>query len=257
MTQGAGDATRMARHFVQSGFDVVAAVGGDGTASETARGLMGADTALAVVPFGSGNGLARGLGLPLDIEASIRIILSGRTRAIDVGEVTDGEQQKFFFGFAGIGYDAFVGSLFNRRQGRRGLLAYVSISVTAFRSFTPVAVRIRLNDKEIFARPFILAVANTSEYGNGAKIAPQAIPDDGYLEVCLLQDMTFFKGLVHGWRLFHGSIDKMSGATMMRSRSIDVIPEGKIHYHLDGEPCVTQLGLRFAILPGHLKVVVP
>lgn len=256
LTKDAKDATQLARYFVQDGYDTVVSVGGDGTINATAKALMGTETALGVLPYGSGNGLARGLSIPLNIGDAIRAVAAGHTKRIDSGEVSVGDQKKYFFGFAGIGYDAFVGRLFNQRKGRRGLFTYVYLSLAAFRSFEPVAVKVRFNEREIYARPFILAIANTNQYGNGAKIAPYAVPDDGLLEVCLLQEMTFTKGLVHGWRLFNGTIDRMANTSMYRSRIIEVSPDGPIYYHLDGEPFETAERLRFSVIPSNLKVVV-
>jgi diacylglycerol kinase (ATP) len=256
LTRGVGDATQIADHFVQNQFDVVAAVGGDGTANETAQSLMGKDTAFTVIPYGSGNGLARGLSISMNREKAMRAILTGKTRWIDAGEVYDGDTRKLFIGFAGTGYDAFVGKLFNEVQGRRGLLKYIYLSIAAYHRFTPTAMKIKINEKEIYARPFILAVANTNQYGNGAKIAPHAVPDDGYFEVCLLQDITMRKGLMHGWRLFSGSIDRLAEVTILRAKDLEIIPESTIHYHLDGEPQTTSNALRFNVLPKRIRLIV-
>lgn len=257
LTRSAGDATEVARHFAQEKFDIVAAVGGDGTANETAQGLLGSNTAMTLIPYGSGNGLARGLMIPMNKEKALRVILRESYRMIDVGEITDGEHRKLFFGFSGIGYDAFIGKLFNERSGRRGLFSYVSLSVMSYSKFKPVPMRIKVNDREIFARPFILAVANTREYGNGAKIAPHAVPDDGYLDLCIIQDMTLIKGLLNGWRLFDGTIDKIAETNMLRTKKVEVFPESAVYYHADGEPRMTSNPLAFTVMPGQLKVLVP
>ncbi len=160
LTGGPGDATAIAQHFVQDHFDVVASVGGDGTANETAQGLIGSETALIVIPYGSGNGLARGLHMPMNKEEALRTILTGKRRLIDVGEILDGDTRRLFFGFSGIGYDAFIGKLFNERKGRRGLFSYVYLSIMSYSGFKPVALRIKVNEKEIFTNPFVMAVAN-------------------------------------------------------------------------------------------------
>lgn len=256
-TKGRGDATMIARALAENKFDLVASVGGDGTANETAQGLMDSETAFAIIPYGSGNGLARGLAIPLNREKAVHAMSSFTTKLIDVGQVTDGDQQRLFFGFAGTGYDAFIGKLFNERHGRRGLLRYVYLSLAAYNKFKPVPMALILNEQEIACKPFVLAVANTNEYGNGAIIAPRAVPDDGYFEVCLLQEMTFFKGILHGWRLFNGSIAELPGATMLRAQQLEIIPKEKIYYHLDGEVQETTQPLKFRILPRRLKVMVP
>ncbi len=255
-TKEPGDATQIAKHFADNNFDVVAAVGGDGTSNETARGLISTETAFSIIPYGSGNGLARGLSISLNRHKAVEMLAKGRTRMIDVGEVTDGSQRRFFFGFAGTGFDAHIGSLINQKKGRRGFLTYLRLSLGAYRSFVPVPMRVKLNEQEIFTRPFILAVANTGEYGNNARIAPGAVPDDGFFEICLIQNMTLLRGLAHGWRLFNGTIDQLTETSLFRSRQVDVEPETAIQYHLDGEPYQTDNVLRFRILPKYLKVIV-
>ncbi|MBL7960682.1 diacylglycerol kinase family lipid kinase [bacterium] len=257
LTRGPGDATAISQHYAQDNFDVVASAGGDGTANETAQGLLGSETAMTIIPYGSGNGLARGLRIPMNKEKALRTILTGSPRLIDVGEIIDGDKRKLFFGFSGIGYDAFIGKLFNDRTGRRGLFSYIYLSIVSYSKFKPVSLKIKVNDKEIFTNPFVLAVANTNEYGNGAKIAPHAIPDDGFFELCILQDMTMFKGLLHGWRLFDGSIDKIAEMTMLRTTKVEVFPESSVYYHADGETQQTSNPLIFSILPRHLKMIAP
>jgi diacylglycerol kinase (ATP) len=254
-TKGIGDATRIARHFADGRFDVVAAVGGDGTANETAQGLMQTDTAFTVIPYGSGNGLARGLSIPMDRRRAVELILREEYKMIDVGEVLDGDQQKLFFGFAGIGFDALIGKRFNEQDGRRGFITYLKLALSTYRLYEPYPLRIRFNDQEIFTKPFILAIANTKEYGNSAKIAPMAIPDDGLFDISLLQDISFWKGLRSGWRLFTGSIHKISEMNTYRSRHIEVEPENRLLYHLDGEPCETGNTLIFRVLPKFMKVL--
>ena len=218
---------------------------------------MGSETAMTILPYGSGNGLARGLRIPMNKEKALMTIRTGKTRLIDVGEIMDGDTKRLFFGFSGIGYDAFIGKLFNERHGRRGLFSYVNLSIMSYSKFKPVSLKIKVNEKEIFTKPFILAVANTNEYGNGAKIAPHAVPDDGLFELCILQDITMFKGLVNGWRLFDGSIDKIAEMSMLRTSKVEVFPESSVYYHVDGETHQTSNSLLFRVLPKRLKVIVP
>lgn len=256
-TQGPGDATVMARNLVQQGYDVIASAGGDGTANETAQGVMDSDSAFTIIPYGSGNGLARGLAIPLKPSTAVQGIPNGKVRRIDVGQLTDGSQERLFFGFAGIGYDAYIGRLFNQRKGRRGLLPYVYLSLTAYNGYAPVALTLKTDDVLYSGKPFILAIANTDEYGNGARIAPNAVPDDGAFDISMIQSMSFVKGLLNGWRLFNGTIDKVKDVVSLRVQEAEVIPSGKIYYHMDGEARETNNTLRFKILPGRLKVLVP
>ncbi|MFC1683629.1 diacylglycerol/lipid kinase family protein, partial [Candidatus Zixiibacteriota bacterium] len=127
--QSRGQATQLAREAVAENFDMVVAVGGDGTINETVCGLVNSDVPLGIIPAGSGNGLARTFCIPLDIKGACRTLLQGQTRSLDVGKLND----RFFLGVAGIGYDALVSRLFEEKWGgRRGLLPYLHTAVLGF-----------------------------------------------------------------------------------------------------------------------------
>ncbi len=254
-TTGPHDATRAARQFATEKYDIVVAVGGDGTANETALGLIGSETAFCLLPYGSGNGIARGLKLPMNPKKIIEQLPHYKKHRHDVWQLWDGDQIRHFFGFAGVGFDAFVGYLFNRRKGRRGLWAYVYLVMTAYRKYQPIELRIKTNNREFTAVPFLFAVGNTNEYGNGARIAPDAIPDDGLLDVTMMKSMTFARGVLNGWKLFTGSVAHVKDVELERCHELSIKPTAKVFYHTDGEPYETDNEIRIRKHTGELTVL--
>jgi YegS/Rv2252/BmrU family lipid kinase len=257
MTEARGHATEIAAAMSKQGCDVVAAVGGDGTANETAQGLLGSSSALAIIPYGSGNGLARGLNVPLKKSLAVTGLRSIVRRSIDVGTIRNGSSNRFFFGFAGIGFDAHIGRLFNLRHGRRGLWPYIYLSITGYWSFQAVRLTIDYDGGSVEATPFVLAVANTNEYGNGAVIAPTALPDDGLFAVSLLRQPSFLRGMLQGWRLFNGTIDRLPEMTTLASKWVRVRSDTRFDFHADGEVESCDGELEFNFHHQKLYVAIP
>jgi diacylglycerol kinase (ATP) len=189
-TQYAGHATEIARQAAADGVPVVCAVGGDGTVNEIARGLMGTGTALAILPKGSGNGLARHLGIPMNLPLAITMLNSGQSSAIDSCTIND----RPFFCTAGIGFDAHVSSVF-AASTKRGLQTYVQMVLREFFNFKPQLAVLELNGLQLETNCFVVAFANASQYGNNAFIAPMADIRDGLLDVCLIRHLNFRKAI--------------------------------------------------------------
>ena len=181
VTEQRGNARALARSMIAGGARTVVAWGGDGTINEVAAEVAAAGATLGVVPGGSGNGFARGLGLERRAEAALRTAISGSVRVIDTGSI-DG---RLFVNVAGIGFDAHMAAAFNRLS-RRGAPAYFRAGVRELRSYRAATYTVRTPDETFTMPAFLVAVANCREYGNGALIAPGARPDDGLLElVCI------------------------------------------------------------------------
>jgi YegS/Rv2252/BmrU family lipid kinase len=251
-TRRRGQAEELAREAVGEGADLVVAAGGDGTVHEVACGLAGSEAALGILPCGSGNGLARALRIPLDLRRACRALTEARTRRIDAGEVAG----RLFFATAGVGLDAQVADRFDRGR-RRGMLAYVWMSAGCFLSHAPESIRLTLDDRAPFeACPTILTLANTEQYGGGARIAPGAVPDDGLLDICLMEDVSLARGLWHVRRLFDGTLARMPGVRMFRASRIRIERPGPGPLQLDGEPLLGEAVLDARVIPGALKVAV-
>lgn len=255
-TEGKGHGTELAKGARARGWDMVAAVGGDGTMNEVGRGLMGSGVPLGVVPCGSGNALARFLRVPLKPARACKALAGADFRAFDVGRI-GGE---IFLSSAGIGLDAEVCARFNRRRAnRRGLLRYVMASASAFAAFQPVEVALELGDGTTFrSRPTLLSIANTGHFGNGARIAPEALADDGKLDVCVVEPGGAISAVWHSRRLFTGSMDRMPGYRRYRTERCRIVCPAPPLFQIDGEDVQAQTAtLDVSVEPRALKVAVP
>ncbi len=254
-TQGAGQATGLAREAADQGARIVVAVGGDGTINEVGRGLLGTRAALGIVPLGSGNALARELGIPLDPGEACRVLLDGRPKPIDVGWMGDA----VFFSTAGVSLDAEVSWRYNQRGGGlRGLLPYVGLALSALVSYRPKAITVTPEAGDALkVRPLILTVANASRFGNGAIIAPHARPDDGVLDICIIEKRHLVRMVWHARRLFTGSIDRMPGARSLRGSSFRIELPARGRCQVDGEPLPGGPVLDVRVEPSAIQMVVP
>ncbi len=201
-TTARGDATRLAGRAVAEGYHTVIAAGGDGTVNETARALCGSDVRLGIIPCGSGNGLARHLDIPIDIEGALDIIAADCPVACDYGTVNS---QPFFCTF-GVGFDAAVSHKF-ARQRRRGPLSYLHSTFREFVKYHADEYTISANGQLLTERAFLVAVCNASQYGNNAFIAPTASIHDGVLDITVIHSGDPFTRVMVGVELFTGRIN--------------------------------------------------
>jgi diacylglycerol kinase (ATP) len=255
ITARAGHAADLTRGAVDRGAHVVVAWGGDGTVNEVATALVGTSTALAVIPAGSGNGLARMLGMPSDPIRAIGRILNGSERSIDVGDI-DGHT---FVNVAGVGFDAHIASAFAAiGRARRGFLRYGAIVIRQLRTYECRTYTVALDPLDDCAatthRAFLLSFANGRQWGNRAIIAPTAELDDGALEAVVVEDLGRGAVLRSVPRLFAGTIAGAPGVSICRIQSAIVSGEGPLLYHADGEPHVGGSSLRVSIRPRALRL---
>jgi len=254
LTERRGHARELAAAALERGASTVIAWGGDGTINEVGVALAGSNTALAIVPAGSGNGFARELGIPWAPDAAIAIALGGRSRSIDAGEI-DG---RLFFNIAGVGVDAVIAEQFNTRtQGQRGLGPYVRFAMREVWRYRAARYRVVLDGEAIVSNALLIAFANGREYGNGICLAPKARMDDGKLEALVVEDRHPISRLWCGRHLVLGTADRASRVFARSIREAAIETEGEVLYHVDGEigRAVNRLDVR--IRPGLLKVKVP
>lgn len=181
-TERAGHATELAAAAVGE-YDIVAAVGGDGTLNEVACGLIGTGTILAVIPCGSGNGLARHLRIPLNTRKALRLLVCGQVQRIDTCVVND----RLFLSVAGIGLDAQTAYDFSQ-DPRRGFMTYAHYVATNYFHPKPETVSITFDgDNPLSCSPLLITFANSNQFGYNAVIAPHASLQDGLIDVCILQ----------------------------------------------------------------------
>lgn len=253
-TSGPGDATCLARGAVERGANTVIAIGGDGTVNETAKALCNSDVALGIIPMGSGNGLARHLGIPVDTEGALDVITGGHFRQIDYCTM-NGEA---FFCTFGVGFDAAVTHAFSKQPGR-GLVTYLKSALMEFLKFDPAEYTINTGEKVLTERAFLVAVCNTSQYGNNAYIAPEARIDDGYVDVTIVHAGSQIAQALVGFDLFTGLINKNILIETMRvpSVSIKCNKSGAIQAHIDGEPRRLTEDAEIVCCHKGLKVIAP
>ena len=226
ITTHSNHATELAREAVNQKIDVVVAVGGDGTVNEVGKGLLNSETIMAIIPLGSGNGLARYLGVPMNISEAIKRVFVCKKQRIDGGKIS----QIPFFCTAGLGFDAEVAGQF-AKQNSRGLVTYIWLSILAFFRFKNQTYEINNLHKTLFTLTF----ANASQYGNNAYIAPNAIINDGLLEVCQCKPYPAWRSLEMVYRLFAGSIDKSKYLSIFQTESVQIKTSAPPYIHYDGE----------------------
>lgn len=251
VTEGRGHGNELSKDAVKKGFDIVVGIGGDGTINEVASAIVNTDTVLGIVPMGSGNGLARTLGVPLLFRRAIQLITRGKVHCIDVGKVDD----RYFFATAGFGFDAVVGKRFEETR-LRGPAPYYFYSVQEFFRYHTPKYEIKFEGRKIKKQAFIVAAANTSQYGNNAIIAPSAQPDDGLLDLAIISDINLATTLFYLPTLFTGKIDKVPVYEIYRSTKFEIYREYPAPYTLDGEVFDGDMHLSVSLLPKALKVIV-
>jgi diacylglycerol kinase (ATP) len=251
VTERGGHARDLAAAAAAEGSELVIVWGGDGTLNEAGSALVGTSTALALVPAGSGNGFAAALGVPREPSSAIETALNGQTRHIDVGIVNG----RPFLNVAGIGFDAWIAELFNTRaRGSRGRWPYFVIGVREGCRYCCRDYELTLDGDTLRTRAMLIAFANGREYGVGARIAPAARLDDGWLDVTIVEDRPLLSRFCDTRYLLTGAIARAPGVRTRRVRHASIGSDGPMQYHLDGEPAVSVNRLEVSILPGALKV---
>lgn len=247
-----GHATKIAKKLIKKGVKRIVAVGGDGTVNEIAAELDGKEAVLGIIPSGSGNGLARHLGIPGKPEKALDVLNSGKIIRIDAGRVND----RLFFCTCGTGFDARVGKIFDKLDGR-GLINYIKTIIRELIQYRPKKYKIRIDGKKYKQRAFLVTVANAGQYGGNAYIAPRAKIDDGLFDICIFRPFPRFKSVFLGLRLFNRTIDASKYLDIYRGSEIIIERNKNIRMHVDGEPVKMKHKVRITVLPKSLKVIVP
>ena len=249
-TEYAGHATQIAANAVQEKVDVVVAIGGDGTINEIARSLVHTDTALGIIPCGSGNGLARHLRIPMEPKAAIDVINQGHELSIDYGKINN----ILFFCTCGVGFDALV-SLKFADSGKRGLLTYLENTLHESLRYQPETYEIENEEGTVKYKAWLIACGNASQYGNDAYIAPQASLTDGLMDVTIMEPFTVLDVPSLSFQLFNKTIDQNSRVKTMRAKKIKIhrVNDGVMHF--DGDPLMAGKELEVEIVPSGLRVI--
>jgi diacylglycerol kinase (ATP) len=248
-TRASGHAKRLAREAVEGGASMVFAWGGDGTINEVASALAFGPGVLGVVPSGSGNGLARALGVPTDPELALGHGLQRPERTIDLGEFGG----RLFVNVAGIGFDAVVASAF-ARSARRGFLPYLRAAGREFLKYEPVEYELDVDGERLHEAAVLVAVANSNQYGNGATIAPDARLDDGALDLVVVGRLSAVERIATAPRLFTGGIADAPGVTTRRVTRVRITAAEPMLFHVDGEPLAGGTTLEVMVHPRALRI---
>lgn len=254
-------AAELARQAVAGGYRAVVAFGGDGTSNEVLNGLMQAqeagegDAALGMLCIGTGNDLAYGAGVPLELEAGVAALARGRTRAIDVGHARG---FRYFGNGIGIGFDAVVNVLAARLTRLRGFAVYlVAVLRTLLFYYRAPLTRIEMDDRTIEQPTLMISAMNGRRMGGGFLMTPHSAPDDGLFDLCIAGKMNQFQMLSFVPRFMRGTQVGKPRITMARSRQVRVVvEEGTQVVHADGE--TISLGTRqleLELLPQRLRVI--
>ncbi len=231
--------------------DILAAVGGDGTVNHIGQKLIGTHTALAIIPRGSGNGLARHLNIPLNTAKAIRLLNNIKIESIDVGMLN----QQPFFCAAGTGFDAEVIQHFHH-QKVRGFLSYLKLSAIQYLRYKPLKHKVFIDGEELENKCFLISIANGSQLGNNAYIAPIADVQDGLLDVIILKAFPLYQAPSLFIKLFNKTLHHSKYVEHYQVKSLTIIREDELPIHYDGEPALMPQELVVSMLPKALKVAV-
>ena len=250
-TNYCGHAYEIATNAKNDGCDVVVAVGGDGTVNEVAKAIVHSDTALGILPCGSGNGLARHLMLPLDMQKAVEIINKHTVHDLDYGLINNIP----FFCTCGMGFDAFISMKF-AEAGKRGPVTYLENILREGLKYKPETYEIKDDNGTSLYRAFLLSCANASQYGNNAYIAPQASMSDGLLDVTIIEPFDMLEAPQISIDMFNKTLDKNSKIKTFKTKHIHVHREKAGFIHYDGEPVMTDADVDISVVNKGIKIIV-
>lgn len=254
-TSRPGDATDLARAAVESGADAVIVAGGDGTLNEAVQGLAGSETALGYVPYGTVNVWAREMRLPLQAEGAARELVAGRLERVDLG-VADG---RYFLLMASVGFDSEV---LRRAQGmeqykhRFGVLPYVATGLSTAPLFRGVDVELRYDGLIRRVQALMLVIGNTRLYGGRFQLTPNAVANDGWLDLCIIKGRGPLALVRQSLPVLLSGTISHSDVDVLRVREVSVQADEPIPVQMDGE-LAGATPMRFAVAPRALSVIVP
>jgi YegS/Rv2252/BmrU family lipid kinase len=251
LTESEGHASDLARHAVGAGADLVIAWGGDGTINEVGRTLAFSETALGIVPAGSGNGLARELGIPFSPRAALSHALTKPVREIDAAEI----EGRLFFNVAGIGLDALVAERVSRKHhAHGGLRRYIIASSRELMDYTPVEYTIHTDTDTFSQTALVVVIANSRQYGYGACIAPTASFTDGELDLVIIEDRGLAGNLLRMPSLLTGRLHRRSGVIVRKVKAVTITSAAPMDFHVDGEAFSGGVQLSAQVRPAALRV---
>ncbi len=250
MTEGSGHATEVATEALSRSIDVVVAVGGDGTINEVASVMANSPATMGIIPCGSGNGLARSLGIPMNIRKAVERLNQPSTRVIDTG-LLNGRR---FFNMAGVGFDAHICSIFAHDQ-TRGFRGYARTAFSEIVRYKAQDYRLDIDGRTYDREGFMISIANSSQFGNNAHVSPSASLDDGLLDVCIVKPFPLHHFPVMGYHMFSNTADRSKYVEIIKGKQITITRGVPGPVHLDGEPVQMGESIRIELLPLSLRIL--
>ncbi len=249
-TEFPGHATKLAEKAVTLDFDIVVAVGGDGTVNEVAQGLIGTSKTMGILPIGSGNGLARELGISMNLQKSARTLIEGKAMQIDVCRINN---QRFLC-TSGIGFDAQVADKMSKAS-KRGFWRYIQLTIQESIAFKPFKIKMKVDDILIEKSVFLVTFANASQFGNNARIAPNASITDDLIDVVVVNPFNKIWLPVFGIGLFTKIIPKLPFVDCYKAKQIELVMANTNMYHFDGEPGNLSIPAKITIDNEKLRII--
>ncbi|MBR4843088.1 MAG: diacylglycerol kinase family lipid kinase [Bacteroidaceae bacterium] len=251
-TDHKGHATELAAEYAEKGYDAVIAVGGDGTVNEVGCGLIGTETALGIIPCGSGNGLARHLGIPTDPYKAVKWLDKSIFENIDYGLI----EEHPFFCTCGVGFDAKVSESFSSSR-TRGLLTYLENILKEMATYKNSIYKLSFDNSTETFECFIVTCANADQWGNNAYIAPTASLQDGLLDVVVVHPFTVIDAPLIAFQLFNRQLGRNPNVSISKCRRLTISRESDGPAHFDGDPIHLGKEINIELIPHGLKAMIP
>ncbi|MCH3923731.1 MAG: diacylglycerol kinase family lipid kinase [Bacteroidales bacterium] len=251
-TKYAHHATAISLNAVIKGYNIVVAVGGDGSINDCVRGLVGSKVKFAIIPAGSGNGLARHLHIPLYLDQAIKVINDNRCVTIDTIKLND----ITYASIAGIGFDAYIAEEFSKST-TRGFQSYFKLVLQHYPFYVPHHYHLIIDDKEIDTEALFISFSNSNQFGYNAVVAPQASLNDGYMDISIVKKIPLVMAPFTAQLMFFREFNKSVFVSSYKAKQVKVIDFKDRNINLDGEAIQIEEDLNFSVNPNSLNVIIP
>ena len=252
-TKARSHATELSRQATASkDFEIVFAVGGDGTVNEVAQGIVGSEQTMGIIPKGSGNGLARHLCIPVNFKESLQYIGSPKVISMDTFKINN----QLSMNVSGVGFDGHIAGLFGQ-NGKRGLIGYSKLVLKEFFNYQDFPIHAYIDDQLVDTKAFIIAFANSSQFGNNARVAPYASVCDGILDISFIRKVPVTQAIGFASKMFSGTLDRSAFVEIKKGKKIKISFSQAMPYHIDGEGKEPVKEFDIEINPASIRMLVP
>lgn len=247
-----GHLNALAKTGVVEGFKTIVVVGGDGSVNEVFSALINTDVKLGIIPLGSGNGLARHLKIPLNFEQALAIIVKGNPKLID-SAILNGVP---YLSVAGTGFDALIAKHFSKSK-TRGFWSYFALTVKYYFSYKPVKYQISYDNESFSVDAILIGFSNSNQFGYNISLAPQAVIDDGLLDIYIFQKPSMFSLPLTTYFLLTKKINKSKYYNSYKSKNTTVVCNDESLINIDGEFIESSKEIKVQIIPQSLNILIP